>query len=272
MAPPLLYRKVLGEFMRTLTYNRTLKAALIISALVLLSACGAQKSFNPSDSNDQSSTAPNASKAVCSQNIVSDGAKIQVMAYYDSYKQYYPNKYRVKLASIPADWKANDYDLTLRLVAVSSTGVVSTGATVPFTFDYRYGNSYVSINTQYPVVGASTEILSIAKYLNITPTTTTYANFDLQAFFNTAHIVGTSNDTAGAYQILRLEFRAPTTAGNGAVVKYYDTLLPVFTADPNEYAKTHHATLQALHPLKSYVGQSGFTQDQYKAFTDAYCF
>lgn len=256
--------------MDTLT-NKILKITLVVSAAITLSACGSQKSFNPdSGSSDLGSNIPqNAAKAYCSKNIDLGDAKLQVSAYYNMNGQYFPNKFRVKLVNVPSDWKANDYDMVVRLMAASANGTMTPGSSLPFSLERPSNNGYVSATQyQYTIFNVSYDSFGIAKGIGVIAANTNYADFQPQTLFNTVHMVVNSTDTTGAFQVLRLEFRA---ANGGGVVKYIDTLLPVFHADPKEYAKTHAPTLQALHPLKAYANQ-GWTQDQYKAFTDQWCF
>lgn len=250
--------------------HRVLKITLVVMAIGLLSACGATKSFNPGEAEQSSTTTATASKALCSKNVDLGDAKFQVSAYYDSFGQYFPNKFRVKLATVPSDWKSQDYDMVVRLMAAASDGTLTQGSSLRYSFDQRTSNGYqdISPGTTYPIMNVSQEAFGIAQFLGYTGTV---ADFQPQSLFNAVHLVVHSADTTGAFQVLRVEFRAKVSGGTGPVVKYIDTLLPVFHADPKEYAKTHAATLQALHPLKDLAGQN-FTQDQYKVFADQFCF
>lgn len=247
--------------------NKIYQSTLLILAALYLTACASNKgnSADPSSDTTTTQSTESTSYALCSGDVAGlSDININVEQYTDAYGSARSDLLRLRIKVAPRAWMDNNWDLQFYRWAASPDGSPSIDSSpLYYQFERKSGAGFALITPsdyQRNITNWK-ELTDIAKYANISAGTP-------QEFFNTVNLVVKINDTTNTYQVLRLVLRQ-----SGTVARQVDLLIPVFEADPAKYNSNsrHPQLLQALHPLKSYLGQS-WTQANYLQFSQNFCF
>ncbi|KYG61694.1 hypothetical protein AZI86_18550 [Bdellovibrio bacteriovorus] len=239
---------------------------LVLTVAALLSACAPRGS----GSTDQASRIPDATnttsgtKGLAQCNQASDnGITAKLRAYVD------PSTNKVRM----------DY-MIVRFTALPST----------FTSDTSYismwrwlsnasGNTYLdSTPLNFLIINPKTGLAitnwkSTIRWADVRTAAANLGYSDATTFFNAMKIVVDLKDVNGDYDVLRVSnYDIATNKSVGQV----DALLPIFYANPADYAKEADGSARAsslynLHPFKSYAN-SGYSSSQFVSMADSYCF
>lgn len=242
----------------------TLKTALLLTVLAMLTACGAQKG---DDSFDLSSRAAvttttsttTAGKAVlyCNQKSQS-GITAKLKVYTDASNQIRNDYMTLKFTQMPASFATGDYIQLFRWQANSSNQVYIDPTPVKARFETLDGR----LITDFSPVLYWSQVSAIATAWGIT---------DVNTFFQNVRLVVDIRDPQANFDALKI---AMYNSSNQNTVNM-DMLMPAFNASPNDYAfegsAGRSANLQALHPFASQKGQS-WTGEQFANMGAGFCF
>jgi hypothetical protein len=284
MAFALLLLKASGDAMKKFNFYTLLKFSAMLMAIVSLSACGSTVSsigFGSANSASTAPTDPSSAIAKCSKDMsgLSD-FQIRVEAAFDSFGTLRPDYVRVSIVTSPSNWSSSDYDLQFyRWTATSNGTSTSTSldsSALGLQFERTLGPNYYQLLSNnsgvapvYTIINAS-EIKSYGQAAGLSSYSTPKAVLDQ------AHFLVNLRDRSGAFQVIRAVLYQKNTR---TVVRQVDALIPQFYANPATYNAqlnstgnlAHPTVLQALHPLKAYIGQ-GWSESQYQSFMDGFCF
>lgn len=241
MASHLLITRVTGGRMKT---QSILMITISITALSLLTACGASKS----NQSNQSSVVANAQYelANCSR-LTNNNVSYNIATAIDS-----------NSGKINPDWIKIKFNFL-------STEMTQSGYSVKF---YKWR-----------VIGSSAQLDPIALSFSTYNLTTGQSGSELVSGVYTTSVtnqfgyyVQLNDDTQYPYQALKVVIYK----ADGTVAAQSDVLIPQFAASPIEYKKNSDGSvraenLQRLHPLYS-TDVSAWTPDQLKQNFDQYCF
>ena len=248
--------------MKSQSFNRIAKCALLVTVLATLSACGSSvKSRSGSDdSGGTGGGTSNSGNGIAECNEFSSKGIDQVSGAATTYYlngSHVEDKLRLRLGSIPADFETSStVSVKFFRWKASSAGVTSLDST-PLTFVVEKGT-----NGTYPISGAMTEIDkddidSLRSSGSVSGTTA-------QSFFdNTVLVLSGTNYDWDAVKVVVYD--------GTFVIAEADFLLPAFEADPNKYAAKHPSVLEKLHPFWS-IRKNTNSQSQWEAKADALCF
>lgn len=245
-------------------FDNTLKKALLFSLLgFTLAGCGSKLQTRAANTNvitsgsDWSSTvADGVAGAEC---VGFDSTKVRlsgkVTTYYFSGK-IQEDRVRVRLTGLPANfesssgthikffrWKANGDGYT-EIDATPLNIIIEAGSPARPISGVLTSLSQADVNSFKSLVGVSG---------------------GAQDFFNQVSITVTGTDYN--WQALKVVVYDDTTT-----VGDVDLLLPIFAANPNTYASTHPAALNAYHPFWAQRGQTSMTDNDWVNRSKSACF
>jgi hypothetical protein len=240
----------------------TLKAALLLTILAILTACGSQKADDNSDFASRTpvtTTATSSSSAVLYCNQKSQGGiTAKVMVYTDSANQVRNDFMKIKFTQIPASFGTGDYIQFFRWQANTSNQVYIDPVPLQARFEALNG----TVLTNFSSVIYWSQVSDIATKSGIT---------DVLTFFQNVRLIVDTRDPQANFDVLKV---AMYNSSNTNTVNM-DILMPVFAASPSDYAKDSGATrasnLQALHPFANMINQA-WTPAQYQSMGNSYCF
>ncbi|MNK07419.1 hypothetical protein D3C87_253330 [compost metagenome] len=248
------------------TTNTTLKLLLLITVAATMAACSpAGDGSTDFASRDPSVTDPNqvSSKAlaVCNQ-ATSTSLSAQIKAGVNATtNQYRLDQAIVKLTTLPAGFTSGTEYLNLwRWMANSSNSIY---------LDQTPLNFYLYDMTTRQVV---TPLKNQLSWSDVSSTASTWG-LSAAAFFQRVVLVVDVRDAAGEFDVLKI---ASYNNSTHAAVSQLDLLLPLFYANPADYAFESNGTnranvLRSLHPFKSMTGQ-GWSTGQFQSAANAFCF
>lgn len=239
----------------------TLKTALFLTLLALLSACGAAKdsseSFASRSISATTTTTSTVPLAYCNQKS-QGGLSANLMVYTDSANNVRNDYMKVKITQIPADFASGSY-LEFFRWQVSSNGQTYLD---PTPTQARFETLSGQILTNFSPVIYWGQISQIAKNSGLS---------DPNQFLQQVRLVVDIRDPQAQYDVLKIAFY---NSSNTATIDM-DILLPAFAANPSEYQNDHGATrptaLQNLHPFAAKISE-GWTSSQFQSMTNGYCF
>jgi hypothetical protein len=247
--------------------TETLTKIVLLGLVVLMTACSQKNDETSTDSAsrgvvDSTNDANAAKLAYCNQGANSDFT-IKLQAYVNGTTNQVNMNYAVlRLASAPSTFVGGTSHFALwKWLANTSNAVTFDQTALRF---YAYDNQTGSQLTGW---------MTTLRWSDISTYYTTWGSTSLSTFLARINIVVELNDPSAAYDVLEL---AHYTTSTGALISQLDILLPMFAANPNEYAidttgGTRAARLQALHPFKLQASQN-LTSAQYQAMAQTYCF
>lgn len=239
----------------------TLKAALILTMLAMLTACGAQA---VDQNNDFSSRAPvdnNSSSAkppmYCNEKTQS-GLTAKMMIYTDSAHKIRNDLMRLKLTQVPASFISGDYIQMYRWQANTANQVYLDPTPVQARFETLDGK----VLTEFSPYIAWRQVAEIAKASGMS---------DPNTFLKYVRLVVDIRDPQAQFDVLKIAFY---NSNNQAIVDM-DILMPAIFGSPVDYAyegsSPRAPILQALHPFASMKGQN-LTSAQFVSMGDKFCF
>lgn len=237
----------------------TLKAALILTVLAMLTACGPQKAV---DATDYSSRAPETTKSnpavlYCNQKTMS-GLTAKVMVYTDASNQIRNDYMKVKFTQMPPSFASGDYIHFFRWQANSAGQIYLDQNPVQARFETLDGQ----ILTNFSSVIYWGQVSAIAAKWGLT---------DVNQFFQYVRLVVDIRDPQAAFDVLKI---AMYNSGSTNTINM-DMLMPAFAASPIEYANDGGAvragSLQALHPFANMANQT-WSAAQYQSMATSFCF
>lgn len=251
----------------TLTQAKPVRLVAIGLLLALLSACGSE--VTPRTSALFSTGGPTTSS------LISSGVVNTQCSFFDSTSTrlsgkvttYYNNgvmqedKVRVRITSLPSDFDTNsNYYIQAFRWKIDAGGAVFLDQT-PVQFDVESGGgSDVKIATSV----SSISLLGISAYRNANAISGTGA----VDFFSKTTLVMKAVDYN--WQALKIVIYDGSVTPS-KVVGQSDFLLPIFQANPNQYASTHSAILAPLHPFYSQRTLS-ISENEWGTRGSSYCF
>lgn len=241
----------------------TLKTALLLTVLAMLTACGAQKSEESYDLSSRAAvttTTATTAKAVlyCNQKSQS-GITAKLKVYTDASNQIRNDYMTLKFTQLPSNFNSSgDYIQLFRWQANSSNQVYIDPTPVQARFETLDGRAITSFSS----VLYWGQVSAIAQAWGMT---------DVNTFFQNVRLVVDIRDPQANFDALKI---AMYNSSNTNTVNM-DMLMPAFAASPNDYAldgsAARSSNLQALHPLATYKGQS-WTGDQFASMGSSFCF
>lgn len=244
--------------------QQILKTLLSLSLLGTLSACGSKKESGAVDTSSRivpTDTTSTASKpyAYCNSGTGSEiSAKLKA---YSTGESYNVNYILVRLTSLPANFAENaSYISMWKWLANSSGSTYLDGTALNFMlFDVASGKAL----TTWKKTLMWKDISDAANAKNIS---------DPKAFFENITILVELRDVAGDYDVLKV---TNYELGSNTMISQMDALLPIFHADPSDYAvegngAARAGVLQGLHPFKDHAGK--FSASQFQTMANDLCF
>lgn len=263
MAPPLLKIMALGGFMNTM--NKLFTTILTLSAASLLTACGASKQVGALESSsrtlDTTSMATAKPLAYCNQATGTEiNAKLKV--YTDSSNTVRADYVYVRMTSLPANFKADSTYIAMWKWLSNNAG---------YTYLDSTALNFILVNAS--TGQALTGWKNTLRWSDVSAIASGMGIEDAQAFFDKVSILVDLKDTQGEYDVLKITNYDMTTNQS---LSQTDALLPLFHANPADYAKESSGAdraqvLQGLHPFKNYANQ-GFTSAQFQSMAANLCF
>ncbi|WP_413288262.1 hypothetical protein [Bdellovibrio sp. HCB337] len=238
----------------------TLKAALLLTILAMLTACG---SFKQNDLTEFSSRAPvdtptaKTELIYCNEKTQS-GITAKVVAYTDAANQIRYDYMKVKFTKMPSSFGSGDYIHFYRWQANAAGQTYIDRNPVQARFETLDGQ----ILTNFDSVMHWGQVSAIAAKWGIT---------DVNKFFQYVRLVIDIRDPQAEFDALKI---AMYNTNNVNTINM-DMLMPAFAARPADYANDRGATramsLQALHPFASMINEN-WTAAQFKSMTTNFCF
>ncbi|MNT27102.1 hypothetical protein D3C72_1627180 [compost metagenome] len=188
---------------------------------------------------------------------------MKLQAYVDgTTNQVNMNYAVVKLTAVPAAFSSGTSHIALWkwLANTSNQVTFDQTALLMYAYDSQTGTSITGWKNTLRWSDLS------AKY-------TEWGSTSVAAFLARVNIIVNLKDPNGEYDVLEL---AHYTTSTGALIGQVDALLPIFAANPNDYATdssggNRAARLKALHPFASQASQN-LTSAQYQTMSQNYCF
>lgn len=245
--------------------TKQLFTTVLALASLSLTACGARSGLEGSldsssrETSTDTGTAGAANLAVCNQRSGTDmTAKLKV---YQSGNTINNNYIYVRMTNLPTSFKSgSNYIAMWKWLANTSGATYLDSSALNFALiDSTTGKSL----TGWVTTLRWSDVKTAAAGLGIT---------DPQTFFNRVNILVNLNDAAGEYDVLKISnYNASTNQAESQL----DVLIPMFYANPNNYAidngGTRAGVLQNLHPFAAQKAQ-GWTSAQFQAMSNNYCF
>lgn len=237
----------------------TLKAALLLTVLAMLTACGTQKATQ--DSTDYASrttiTTTSSSALYCNQKT-QNGLTAKVMVYTDAANQVRNDFMKVKFTQMPASFADGDYIQFFRWQANTSGQVYLDPTPTQARFETLDGQVLTSFS---PVIYWG-QVSSMAAKWGLS---------DVNEFLKYVRLVVDVRDPQASFDVLKI---AMYNTNNVNTINM-DVLMPAFAANPSDYATEGGVAranqLQALHPFASMINQ-GWTTAQFQSMATSYCF
>lgn len=242
----------------------TLKAVLLLTVLAMLTACGAQKSYNDTSTitdlashNTASNSASNAVLLRCNQKS-QDGITAKMTVYTDAANQLRNDYIKLQFTQMPSSFTTGDYIQLFRWQANSANQVYLD----PVALESRFETTDGRVLTNFSTLIYWGQIASIAKDSGIT---------NMNTFLQNIRLVVNIRDPQGSFDVLKIAMYN----SNSENTVNMDMLIPSFSASPDDYAIDQGAArashLQALHPFAAYKGQN-WTATQYQSMGNSFCF
>lgn len=242
-----------------------LKLILLSVITATIAACSPGQSSSTDLSSRSLDTGPGNTKtlAVCNQatmdsSSMSANMKAATNAAGTSYRL---DQAILKLSSVSSDFvNGSDYVNLWRWMASTSNSTYIDPTPLNF---YLYDTQ-----TAQPITGLKSSL----KWADVSATATTWG-LDSAAFFQRVVLVVDLRDVNGEFDVLKLSRYSSST---NAVVDNLDMLLPLFYANPADYAYESNGALRAtvlqnLHPFMNMSGQ-GWSTSQFASASNSYCF
>lgn len=256
-----------GEFMDYRnTTQRTLKAALLLTVLALLSACSAQKKSQGSmDSSSRIIAAPGNTTSSTSSSLLycnqksQGGLTAKLMVYTDTANHLRPDYLKLKFTEMPASFESGDYIQFFRWQANTSGQVYLDPVPTQARFETLDGQILTSFS---PVIYWG-QVADIASRSGMSSVST---------FLQYVRLVIDIRDPQGSFDVLKVAMYKRADNSNTLNM---DMLMPAFSASPSDYAVEGGAPrasqLQALHPFAG-MGDQAWTAAQYQSMATTFCF
>lgn len=246
------------------TMNKIFTAILTLSAATLLTACGANKQTGSIDSSSRITTPPTTAAkplAYCNQATGTE-INVKLKAYTDTSNTVRMDYVYVRLTSLPTDFASSNTYISMWKWLSNSAG-----------------NTYLdSTSLKFILVNASngqalTGWKNTLRWADVSAIASGMSITDVPTFFSKVNILVDLKDAQGEYDVLKITNYDLTTNKS---LSQTDALLPMFYANPADYAKEatgtdRAAVLQGLHPFKNYANQ-GFTSTQFQSMANNFCF
>jgi hypothetical protein len=237
----------------------------LLPLFVLTQNCGAQRfDAAKSDVGDLGSTEPipnDGSKptAMCSTDVANQSdLKVKAGVVYNSLGQVNTTKIRFKLVNIPEAMIEDGWDMKVFDWGADPDGNRTDYSERRFQFERKVNNGFEIVfpSNNYAVINTE-EMVQMGAALSLTLTPR-----QALEYFTFQVDLG-----PGTRQALQLRFYK----SNGEYIQSIDVLMPVFYANPSDYAVGKPQDLIDLHPLKERVGQT-WTFSQWQEFFQNMCF
>ena len=247
--------------------QKILTLALLATLSLMMTACGsAKQSSSGSDDLASRSTGSDVTQSANKFAYCNAGSatnfKANIMAYMDTAGNVRYDYMKVKWTTIPSHFSNEATYFNMWRWKANSSGQTYIDPT-PVEFRLEY------IATGNPVTGwrnnlSWTELKSIAAKHNFSNA------LDL---FKYVRAVVNIKDTAGEYDVLKI---ALYNKSNNTLVEQMDVLMPIFSANPSDYAvesngASRPSVLRNLHPYNSMQSQ-GWSTSHYVSLANSNCF
>ncbi|MFV3410185.1 hypothetical protein [Bdellovibrio bacteriovorus] len=238
---------------------------LTLGALSMLTACGSSQQV--AGSTDSSSRTPvtdigsASSKALAYCNQASGNEITGKMKVFVDSSNYVRMEYvYLRLTSLPATFKSGNSYISLWKWLANPSGYTNLDTSaLNFALMNPANGQYL---TGWKTTLKWSDVVTVASGMGYT---------DPQTFFNNVNILVDLKDPNGEYDALKI---SNYDASTNKTINSVDGLLPLFSANPADYANdggsTRAGVLQKLHPFYGKSGQ--FTTSQFQSMANNYCF
>jgi hypothetical protein len=241
--------------------NKLTNSLILLLCGLSLGACGT--SNNPSGSTDSSSRAlENSTKplAYCNQ-ATNTSFDVHLKAYTESSEAVRPDLVYVKADSLPSDFGKDESYLSFFRWKANSTN----------------SPSLDSKALKFAILNASTkEYLTdwrtSIRWSDISAISVSLGVYYPNQFFNKVIVLVDLKDTTGEYDALKI---TQYGLGTNKSISSIDALIPIFHADPADYAIESDGSqrayaLQKIHPFADLKGQR--SSSEFLKMSEAFCF
>jgi len=241
------------------------KIVLLIATAALMTACGTEKQMSSSDFASRTTgavaaTTDQSTKPLAYCNKGTSSLMSANLGIFTRGDQIASDKIYVKITNVPAAFSQSQNYIQFFGWQTNSSGY-SSGADHALYFDIidMTTNTYLAQNKKSLYW---TDLQALAQRVQ----TTNPADF-----FKKVRILVNLEDPDAELDVLRMDYFDM----NNAKVDRLDALLPIFSADPTQYAVDSNgmarpSNLQALHPFKSMIGQ-GWSANKFKSEAQKFC-
>ncbi len=229
---------------------------LVLSASFLMS-CGAAKTG--AGYSDQSSRTLSSTKPLAYCNQTTDAAHsltANIGAFLNTSGGVDLNYLHIKLTNVPDTFTDNSHYFSFFKWYVDAGGN-------PITYNQPLSFKLVNIQTGQDMSGNLTRlkwntVATLATGLNVTTPA---------QFFKKVRIFVFIDDPTGAYDAVTIGYHLESS---GVADNRIDALMPVFEADPRDYAVSHAKLLSSLHPFAA-ADYSTWTASIFTAKANDFC-
>ncbi len=253
-----------------LTKQTTLTSALLICLALTMTACGSSQSSS-TDLASRTTITTTGDGATQNLALCNAGSNSTVGLKSKAFQQgtsVYMDRVVVKLTSLPSGFGSNESYLSFFKWLANTSGS-SYIAPSPLLY-------YLVDNQTSKVVQLNKSTLS---WNDVSAHAASLGINDPVTFFNRVSVIiylgdsSSSGYSAADYDVLRV---AAYNSSTNSTTGFLDTLLPIFAANPSDYAyesngATRASVLTNLHPLKSKTSE-GWTSAQYVTMANSFCF
>lgn len=242
--------------------QQILMTLVTLGAVALLTGCG---SSNTAGNSDQSSRLPtdtsSATKALayCNQGTGTE-VSMKLQAFKDASGNYRNDYMYAKITAVPSSFAGGTSYISMWKWLANTTGNAQLDNTpLNFAIMSKTGQGL----TAWMTVMRWSDIMGVASSLGYS---------DPQTLFANTLVLIDLKDPNGEYDVLKVTNYNSST---NAAISSLDVLLPIFYANPADYALEPNGqgraqVLQRLHPFKANLGQ-GYSASQFQSMANNFC-
>ncbi len=242
---PRIGDKMVGIFTQPSTPPNRARMLLLLVFTLVLSGCGAKKTYRNTGTSEDSSRTTDKTAATCNQFLSTTIRLSGKMSTYTPINGTPADDYvRIRITNIDGLFDTDaKYKIRLfKLRGTTSNEIIQDSEPLDFRVEIPLSST---ASGGLPVSG-------YMQYINITDVNRIKSANSLQTakaqdFFQKVDLVAINVDLT--WDLLRVVLYKDTTETEWETVGWADGLIPAFVANPNEYALDHPNALNVLHPF-----------------------